>query len=230
MPPAAKLADMAQLHGDPNAAATRLATALEAPELSAQAAPDFKDLQFLGGSATKPELLDWIVTFKTGAAAPPVPPPDSPTKLDAAKAAEDRRVAALAHAQDRYSATHDKAWLLAALALMQPDETSGTILLADAAALEPHDPAFLTALFHRVRLLNGTADLSTLRPLVDAVLARTDLTTTTRNLFLAERLQLATGLPEVAAFLMRQRQCQDGDGLHRERLGVFGDRPGAFRE
>ena len=82
---------------------------------------------------------------------------------------------------------------------MQPDEASGTTLLADAAALDPQSPPYLTALFHRVRLLNGTADPATLRPLLDAVLARTDLTTTARNLFLAERMQLA-GTSHAAAF------------------------------
>ena len=228
VPRAAKLADMAQLRSDPSASAGRLVTALGAPELTAQAASDFKDLPSLGGSAAKPDLLDWIATIKTGAAAPPAPPPDSPTKLDAAKAAEARRVAALAHAQERYGATHDKAWLLAALALMQPDEASGTTLLTDAATLDTQDPAFLTALFHRVRLLSGTADPATLRPVLDTALARTDLTTTTRNLFLAERLQLATNLSETAALTLRQRQCRDGDGCLGDAWGFSGTGPGLF--
>ena len=228
VPPAAKLADMAQLRADPNAAASRLVAALEAPELPAEAASDFKDLQSLPAAA-QPELLDWISTIKTGAAAPPVSPPDSPTKLDAAKAAENRRVAALAHARDRYGATHDAAWLLAALALMQPDEAPGTALLADAAALDPQAPAYLTALFHRIRLLNGTADPANLRALVDAALARTDLTTTTRNLFLAERLQLATSLAETAVFTLRQRQCeQDSDGCDANAWGFYGTGSGLF--
>ena len=107
VPPAAKLANMAQLHADPTAAATRLVAALGVPELTTQAASEFKDLQSIGKTTAPPDLLDWIATIKTGAAAPPVPPPDSPTKLDAAKAAEGRRVSALAHAQDRYRATHD---------------------------------------------------------------------------------------------------------------------------
>ena len=229
VPPAAKLANMAQLHADPNAATARLVAALGAPELSAQAASDFKDLQSLGKTTAPPELLDWIAAIKTGAAAPPVPPPDSPTKLDTAKAAEGRRVVALAHAQDRYASTHDAAWLMAALALMQPDEASGTTLLADAAALDPQSPPYLTALFHRVRLLNGTADPATLRPLLDAVLARTDLTTTTRNLFLAERMQLATSLADMAAFTLRQKQCtQQTDGCVADAWGFGGTGAGLF--
>ena len=229
VPPAAKLANMAQLHADPNAAAARLVAALGAHELTGQAASDFKDLQSLGKTTALPDLLDWIATIKTGAAAPPMPPPDSPTKLDAAKAAEGRRVVALAHARDRYAATHDSAWLLAGLALMQPDEAPGTTLLADAAALDPQSPPYLTALFHRVRLLNGTIDPTTLRPLVDAVLARTDLTTTARNLFLAERLQLATSLPETAALMLRQLQCtQQTDGCVADAWGFGGTGAGLF--
>ncbi len=121
------------------------------------------------------------------------------------------------------------AWLLAGLALMQPDEAPGTTLLADAAALDPQSPPYLTALFHRVRLLNGTADPATLRPLLDAVLARTDLTTTTRNLFLAERLQLATSLAETAAFMLRQLQCtQQTDGCVADAWGFGGAGAGLF--
>jgi hypothetical protein len=229
VPPAAKLADMAQLHADPTAAASRLVAALGTPDLSAQAASDFKDLQSLGRTTARPELLDWIATFKTGAAAPPVAPPDSATKLDAAKAAEGRRVVALAHAQDRYGATHDAAWLLAVLALMQPDEAPGTTTLADAAALDPQSPSYLTALFHRARLLNGTPDAATLRPMLDAVLARTDLTATARNLFLAERLQLATSLADVSAAMLRQLQCtQPSDGCVGDAWGFGGTGSGLF--
>ncbi len=225
---AGKLAGMAELHADPAVASARLVTALSAPALSDQAAADFKDLQSIGSGAA-PDLLDWIGTIKTGAAAPPVPPPDRPTKLDAAKLAETQRVAALAHARDRYGATRDVAWLLAALALMQPDDAADTAFMADAAAVDPQAPAYLTALYHRVRLLNGTADAATLRPLLDAVLARNDLTTTTRNLFLAERLQFATNLAETAAYALRLRQCtKDGDGCDGGAWGFDGQGPGLF--
>ncbi len=229
VPPAAKLADMAQLHADPKAAAMRLASTLGTPDLSPQAASDFKDLQSLGKTADQPDLLDWITTFKTGAAAPPESPPDSPTKLDAAKAADGRRVAALAHAQDRYGATHDAAWLLAVLTLMQPDEAPGTTVLADAAGLDPQTPPYLTALYHRVRLLNGTPDAATLRPVLDAALARTDLTATARNLLLAERLQFATSLADFTASMLRQTQCtQQTDGCLGDAWGFGGTGPGLF--
>ena len=65
---------MAELRADPAAAATRLATALQTDP----AAKDFKDLQSLIGKAPAPEFADWIATFKTGAAAPPVPPHRQP--------------------------------------------------------------------------------------------------------------------------------------------------------
>src|SRR5271166_208104 len=91
---------------------------------------------------------------------------------------------------------------------MQPDDATDAGFMADAVAVEPKAPAYLTALYHRIRLtVGGTADPAAIRLLLDAVLARDDLTTTTRNLFLAERLQVATDLAEVAKFTLRLRQC-----------------------
>ena len=204
---ATRLGGMAQLHADPAAAATRLLAALGADALDAQAAADFKDLQSLPKSDPPPDLLDWIATFKTGAAAPPVPPDDKGSALDRAKAAEDRRTAALAHARDRYGATHDPAWLIASLALMQPDEVGDGQLLTDAASVAPASPAYLTLLYHRVRLTLGTAEADALRGALDAVLARADLPDTSRNLFAAERLQFAANLPEFARLALRHLVC-----------------------
>ena len=223
---AARLGDMAQLHSDPKAATTRLAAALTAPALGAQAASDFKDLQSLNGPA--PEFLDWITTFKTGSAAPPQDPPPTPTKLEGAKAAEGRRQAALAHAHDRYAATHDPAWMLAALALMQPDDAAGDAIMADAAGVDPKAPAYLTALYHRVRLTVGAADPAVIRPLLDAALARTDLSATARNLFRAERLQVAADMAEVATYVLRGRQCTEDAGCVGNAWGYFGQGSGLF--
>ena len=203
---ARKLDTMAELRADPDAAGARLAAAVEAPDLTVQAAADFKDLLSLrNGSA--PELLDWIATFKTGAAAPPTPPDRSGAPLDWARAAETRRAAALAHARERYAASHDVAWMLAALALMQPDDATDAGFLAEAAALDPNAPGTLTALYHRLRLANGAGNPAHVRAQLDRVLARNDLTATTRNLFTAERLQVAASLGEFARDSLRRPVC-----------------------
>ena len=177
---AGRLASMAQLHADPAAAGTRLLAALQADTLTGQAASNFKDLQSLAGKSAAPEMMDWITTFKTGAAAPPEPVDVHGSVLDQAKAADGRRVTALAHARERYGVAHDPAWLIAVLALMQPDDAEPGIM-ADAAAADAQAPAFLTLLYHRIRLTAATADPAALRTALDTALARNDLTTTTRN-------------------------------------------------
>ena len=226
---AAQLGSMAQLHADPAAAGVRLIGALQSDRLTAQAAADFKDLQALAGSAAVPEALDWIITFKTGAAAPPLRLKDQGSAFDRAKAAEGRRVAALAHARDRYAATHDPTWLIAVLALMQPDEVAEGGAMADAAAVDGQAPAFLTLLYHRTRLTAGTADQGAVRAALDRVLARGGLTATTRNLFLAERLQSAASLGEVATYAQRQVTCtKASDGCKSQDWGYDGTGPGLF--
>ena len=204
---AANLGDMAQLRGDPAAAAARLGEALTRPTLTGRAASDLKDLQSLGSGVPASAFLDWINTFKTGAGAPPVVPDDRGTPLERARAADARRAGALAHARERRAATQDPAWLLAALALSQPDDPASAPDLQAAAALDPDSPAFLTALYHRVRLTVATADPAATRALLDPVLARADLTGTTRNLFTAERMLVAADTGEMARLSLRARIC-----------------------
>ena len=226
---AASLGNMAQLRGDPAAASARLGMALAQPTLTGQAAADLKDLQSLKAGVPAPEFLDWINTFKTGAGAPPVPPDDRGTSLERARAADARRAGALAHARDRYAATRDLAWLLATLALSQPDDPASAPELQAAAALDPGDPAYLTTLYHRVRLTSATADPAAVRALLDPVLARTDLTGTSRNLFLAERMLMATDTGEIARFALRARICAtDADGCKSQEWGYSSTATGLF--
>lgn len=226
---AADLGNMAQLRGDPAAAAARLDAALTQAALTGQAGTDFKDLQSLGTKAPAPEFIDWINTFKTGAAQPPVLPDDRGTPLDRARSADARRVAALAHARDRHGATKDVAWLLAVLALSQPDDPASAPALEAAAALDPASPGFLTALYHRIRLTVATADPAATRALLDPVLARTDLAGTTRNLFAAERMLVAADAGEMARFALRARICAaEADGCRSQDWGYFSAAPGLF--
>ena len=226
---AGQLGGMAQLHGDPAAAAGRLTALLAEPTLADTAAAQFKDLQAIRGGPAMPEVLDWIGTFKTGAAAPPDPPDTSGSVLDQARAAEGRRVAALAHARDRYAEARDPAWLLAVLALTQPNDPASAPAIADAAALDPSAPAYLTALYQRIRLTIATADAAPTRATLDSVLARTDLTGTTRNLFLAERMLVSADLGDMARNVLRSRICaQATDGCKTQDWGYYGVGLGSF--
>ena len=225
---AANLGNMAQLRGDPAAASARLTTALSQPTLTGQAAADFKDLQSIAAHAPPSDLMDWITTFKTGAAAPPMPPDTTGPALERARAAEASRAAALTHARDRYTATHDAPWLLAVLALMQPGDPAGAPALDAAAALDPAAPAYLTATYHRIRLTLATADPATLRTTLDTILARTDLTGTTRNLFRAERMLVAVDLSELARLSLRTRICTETNGCKSQDWGYFGQGAGLF--
>ncbi|MGI4802381.1 MAG: hypothetical protein ACRYF2_13725 [Janthinobacterium lividum] len=226
---AVSLGNMAQLRGDPAAASARLTMDLAQPTLTGQAAVDLKDLQSLGAGVPAPEFLDWINTFKTGAGAPPMAPDDRGTPLERARAADARRAGALAHARNRYAATQDVAWLLASLALSQPDDPASVTELQAAAALDPGAPAYLTALYHRVRLTVATADPDAIRALLDPVLARTDLIGTSRNLFLAERMLVATDTGEVARFALRARICAtDADGCKSQDWGYGSTATGLF--
>ncbi len=159
-----------------------------------------------------------------------MPLDDHGSALDQARAADARRVASLAHARERYAAAHDPAWLIAILALMQPDDVAGDgSVIADAASADAKAPSFLTLLYHRIRLTIGTADPAAVRTTLDMVLARDDLTATTRNLFLAERLQVATNLGEVAGYAMRRPECtKRSDGCTNQSWGYEGVGSGLF--
>lgn len=226
---AAALGNMAQLRADPAAAVARLNAALTTPELTGRAASDFKDLQSVGTEASSPDFLDWINTLKTGAAVPPVFPNDPGTPLERARAAETRRVEALAHARDREAVAHDPAWLVAVMALTQPDDPDAVAAIAAATALEPSVPAYLTALYHRIRLTVATADPAGTRLLLDSVLARADLSGTTRNLFLAERMLVAANGGEMARMSLRARICaKPAEGCKTRDWGYYSQGPGLF--
>ena len=109
---AAKLGGMAQLHADPAAAATRLIAALGAAELDRPGRIRLQGPAIARQAARRRSC--WTGSPPSRRARPPRPcPPDSPGSWTRPRPPKDRRAAALAHARDRYGATHDPAWLLA---------------------------------------------------------------------------------------------------------------------
>jgi hypothetical protein len=146
----------------------------------------------LGARATaKPAAADWIQTIQAEA---------------------DHRVEALDHARERWTASQDPAWLIAALSLVNPGEAAAAPLAADAARIAPDQPAWMTAQYHAFRLTTATADPAATRARLDAILARPDLSLTERNLFMGVRMQVATDLTDFARFALRRPYCIAFDG------------------
>lgn len=159
----------------------------------------------------KPEAMDWIDTIRA-----------QPTReaADAAEAAGDNRYdellvstrrEALAHARERWGATRDAAWLVAALALVDPDAPDARDLAAAAGAILADSPAWLTAQYHLTRLTLSTGDPAQTRQRLDAVLARSHLSVSDRNLFLAQRAQVAESPGAFARLALRRRLCADSE-------------------
>ncbi|HVY14583.1 MAG TPA: hypothetical protein VHB27_05110 [Rhodopila sp.] len=181
-----------------------LAAELAGPALPPTVAADFKDSRRLGQSpAGEPAYLDWIAVFGRT--------PDKPEAqwFDHFQADQVWKTDAdaLAHARQRWKDTGDVAWLLAAMIWSGPGDDAAD-LVAAARKIAPDQPAYLTALYHRVRLAgpkpDDQADL-------DAALARTDLALSDRNLLLAERVLALSDLGDLARLGPRTSPCVTPD-------------------
>lgn len=162
---------------------------LEAELARPQADPDIafalRDYLLLGAKApAAPEIADWIETLRGGEGAP-----------------------GLDHARRRWSATTDPAWLIAALSLVPPGDPDARPLAADAAALRPGQPAWLTAQYHLTRLTIAATGEAATRSRLDSILADPQLTLGERNLFAGARTQVAANLAELARHALRQAFC-----------------------
>ncbi|MET3826861.1 TolA-binding protein [Sphingomonas sp. PvP055] len=206
-----RIAQILEYHERPAALLARLdrdlGTVAPAPDIAVK----FKDYWALSEtSPVKPEAADWIATVQT----------------------RDRS-AGVAHAQEQWQATHRTAWLVAALSLVTPQDGASKALVADAARTDPRDPAWLSLHYHAMRLTIGRVPDDVMRAQVDPVLARTDLTPSDRNIFLAIRTQLAPTLADFAVHALRQPYCAgsatgciDGDWPAGD--GLLGRRGQAF--
>ena len=128
------------------------------------------------------ELTDWILTFQS----------------------KDPK--AFAHSVTRWRKTQSNAWL--AIALTKSTRTSRGLarLLADAERVENESPAYATIAYHLIRLrleLNRPADAA---KLLETILATKlqQLPISSQNLFLAQRLKLASTVDEFLRFAARQ--------------------------
>jgi hypothetical protein len=116
----------------------RLDRKLGERRLSEYAATGLVDYLSLARTAEhRPDAADWIFTLQ---------------------AAPANREAALTHSRERWSASRDPAWLIAALSFADPGSEAARALLRDADAVPRRDPAWLTVQYHRLRLTLGEAD------------------------------------------------------------------------
>ncbi|HEX8062179.1 MAG TPA: hypothetical protein VF535_03095 [Allosphingosinicella sp.] len=169
----------------PDALLAELHKELKAPKAEAGIAFALRDyLKLSEKAAAKPEFADWVETLQAFEGAP-----------------------GLDHARERWAATRDPAWLIAALSLVPPDHRAAPGLAADAAAVRRGEPAWLTAQYHLTRLTIAKADGAATRARLDSILADPQLTLGERNLFAGARTQVATGLGELARFSLRQAFC-----------------------
>lgn len=115
---------------------------------------------------------------------------------DAANIGKKKRAAAYASALAQWRKSHDLPWLVAAMTHASGDEPSTRELLDAAKTTRPDSPAYVTLMYHRLRML--PASEPSYRGEVDSVLALGDdaLGAGARNAFRALRLPITTSLDE----------------------------------
>jgi hypothetical protein len=187
---------------------------LAAREASPDIAVSFRDYSSLYDKRLgKPAPMDWIATLRAEPARDAVQVANAAELTETETAELDAKAVreALAHARERWSATRDVAWLVAALTLADPDGPAAGELAAAAAKVAPDSPAWLTAQYHLTRLTLAEADPAATRSRLDAILRRTGLSASDRNLFRAQRAQVAADAADFARLSVRQRVCADND-------------------
>lgn len=151
---------------------------------------DYKTLHDL--RATAP-LIDWLVTFQS-----PAP-------------------AAGAHALAEWQRTASLPWLVAALSKATGSEPAAPKLIEAAAGLKPDSPAWLTATYHRIRLLALTGRLPEARAVLAAAQPQIQHAGPSAvNLFARLRMRSASTLDEALAQAVRpvlQRESEQQSSL-----------------
>jgi hypothetical protein len=183
---------------------------LAAREASPEIAVSFRDYATLYDKAiATPDAMDWIATLRAQ---------PNRTEMDAAEgsgtvsAVEAKaRAAALSRARARWTASRDPAWLIAALSLVDPDAPEAAELAAAAGKIAPDHPAWLSAQYHLGRLTLDKADPAATRTRLDGVLQRKTLSVSDRNVFTAQRAQVAADAADFTRLSLRKRLCADSD-------------------
>jgi tetratricopeptide (TPR) repeat protein len=169
------------------------------------------------------DLIDYLwlldrATFTNGnaAAANSVPAPNSqgpaPTEASSLKSGDmtdwiftfqQKGDVVYQHSLQRWQETKSVHWLVAAISKAGPNDNSATDLSAAAAKITSDSPAYVTATFHRLRLLAQSGNADEARNQLDQVLAQHKLFRTSQNQFLALRMKLATNFEDFLRFSVR---------------------------
>ena len=173
----------------------------------------FRDYSDLTDQApVKPEIADWMATLLPqpkikGIAYDATPEQrNAQAKIALALYRETRR-GALLHARDRWKTTHDPAWLIAALSLVDPNEAEAKSLVVGGREVRPDYPGWIAIQYHLIRIAIAAGDAAAVRAPLDAILARKTLSMSDRNVFMGQRLQVATDLQDFARHAVRHRLC-----------------------
>ena len=172
-------------HEHPDELLAHLDRKLNAPEPMPDIAIALRDYLTLSDRhPDKPEAADWVRTIQA-----------------------KNRAAGLVHAIGRWRTGKRSAWLVAALTLADPDDREAAALAEAAGRVASDEPAWLTARYHRLRLMMPGTPPVTIRAEADAILSRRDLARSDRNVFIAVRAQAASSLADFAAHALRDPYC-----------------------
>lgn len=165
----------------------RLDAELARPSIGDDAGISLRDYLSLGKKAgARPGAADWILTIQ----ADPLEKP-----------------AAFAHAREKWAATEDVAWLIAALSLADAGTAEAAPLVKDSGAVPRGHPGWPTVQYHLMRLTLAEADPADMRRRLGTILARPMLTRSERNLFSALRTQVARDRHDFIRFALRATDC-----------------------
>jgi hypothetical protein len=203
------LSHILEFRYDPTRLMAELDSALRRSDPPPNIAILFRDYSDLSdATSAKLEIADWMATL---AARPIIKDEDiySPPTPERVQAYVQARRSSLLHAIGRWQESHDRAWLLAALSLVDPGEPEARSLIAEGRATPASYPGWLTIQHHLIRLELPTGDPAVLRRRLDVLLARGDLSVSDRNILLAERTQVSAGLHDFAVHALRRRLCHE---------------------
>ncbi|MEI6268330.1 MAG: hypothetical protein WCP01_05570 [Methylococcaceae bacterium] len=112
---------------------------------------------------------------------------------------------AFAHAVEKWQATKNEAWLVASLIKATKDSPNLADLITASKAVARTSPAFLTVNYHLARLQIAQGQTDEPRKMIDSILSdkSLQLSVSTTNQLLSERLLLAQNLDEFVQFSQR---------------------------
>jgi hypothetical protein len=125
------------------------------------------------GSETD-DLTNWLLTFQA----------EGPEALENSLA--------------RWESTKSPLWLMSAISKAEPNHPKSAELITQGLAVNAKSAAFLGTRFHVVRLLAGAGKVAQARTILDEVLtsSRAGMDQSTLNLFIGQKMKLATNLTE----------------------------------